>query len=312
MPRGRPRDDARVLEREQAGEAVRPATDRINIPTDLLRTFVAIHELGSFTRAAQLYDLTQPAVSAQMKRLESLIGADLLEKNLSGVRLTESGMEVLRHGRRILSINDLIVSSGGQQPSLQVVRLGIPNLYTPSRLAKILSECRGKAGDARLQVCCDHSGGLLRSVESGYLDLAFMMGDEDNMRTALMTWPEDLVWVRARDFVLEPGAVVPLVSSPNLLLPDRMAMTALEQADRRYEIVFTAFDTLARRAAAAAGLGYFPLPRSVVVEPLVIEEAGVLPDLPGVTVGIVARDDLDTQGLASLIAAFKSVLMSPI
>jgi DNA-binding transcriptional LysR family regulator len=305
-------DDARTVDREHAGNAAPPAIDKTNIPTDLLRTFVAIHELGSFTRAAQLYDLTQPAVSAQMKRLESLIGADLLEKNLSGVRLTESGMEVLRHGRRILSINDLIVSSGGQQPSLQVVRLGIPNLYTPSRLAKILSECRGKAGDARLQVCCDHSAGLLRSVESGYLDLAFMMGDEDNMRTALMTWPEDLVWVRARDFVLEPGAVVPLVSSPNLLLPDRMAMTALEQADRRYEIVFTAFDTLARRAAAAAGLGYFPLPRSVVVEPLVIEEAGVLPDLPGVTVGIVARDDLDTQGLASLIAAFKSVLMCSI
>ena len=54
---------------------------------------------------------------------------------------------------------------------------------------------------------------------------------------------------------------VPLVSSPNLLLPDRLAMAALEQANRRYEIVFTAFDTLARRAAAAAGLGYFPLPR---------------------------------------------------
>jgi DNA-binding transcriptional LysR family regulator len=89
-------------------------------------------------------------------------------------------------------------------------------------------------------------------------------------------------------------------------------MTALEQIDRRYEIVFTAFDTLARRAAAAAGLGYFLMARSLVSEPLVIEEPGVLPKLPAAMMGIIVRDDLDTVGLAPLIAAFKSVLMSDV
>jgi DNA-binding transcriptional LysR family regulator len=311
MPRARARDDASILDRQHAGSGARSAIDQINIPTDLLRTFVAVHELGSFTKAAQLYDLTQPAVSAQMKRLESLVGADLVEKNLAGVRLTECGGEVLRHGRRILSINDQIVSSGGQQPSRQVIRIGIPNVYAPSKLARILGACRAKAGGARLQVCCDHSNGLLRSVASGYLDFAFMMGDDDSMRVALTQWSEELVWVRGKDFVLEPSAIVPLVSSPNLLLPDRQAMAVLDQAGRRYEIVFTAFDTAARTAAAAAGIGYFPLPRSLVPEPLVIEDAGVLPDLPGIIMGIVVRDDLDTQSLAPLIDAFKSVLMSP-
>jgi DNA-binding transcriptional LysR family regulator len=312
MRRPRPHNDAKAHDREHAGHEAPSVIDKINIPTDLLRTFVAIHELGSFTKAAQLYDLTQPAVSAQMKRLELLLGVDLLEKNLSGVQLTGCGVEVLRHGRRILSINDQIVSSGGQQPSLPVARIGIPNLYAPSKLARILSECRGAVGDARLQVCCEHSNGLLRSVRSGYLDLAFMMGSEEEMRIASTTWTEELVWVRARDFVLGPGAVVPLISSPNLLLPDRVAVAALEQNDRRYEIVFTAFDTAARRAAAAAGLGYFPLPRSLALEPLVIEEAGVLPELASITMGIVVRDDLDTQGFAPLITALKSVLMSPV
>ena len=104
-----------------------------------------------------------------------------------------------------------------------------------------------------------------------------------------------MVWARAPDFVLAPDAVVPLVSSPNLLFPDRMAMAVLERANRRYEVVFTAFDTLARRAAAAAGLGYFPIPRRPCPPPLVVEEPGVLPDLPNVTMGIVAREDLDTQ-----------------
>jgi DNA-binding transcriptional LysR family regulator len=120
-------------------------------------------------------------------------------------------------------------------------------------------------------------------------------------------WSEDLVWVRSPDFVLDPNEPVPLVSSPNLLLPDRAGMAALEQANRRYEIVFTAFDTLARRAAAAAGLGYFALPRSVVTAPLAIEKPGVLPDLPKVNMGIFARDDLDTTALAQLIARIESV-----
>src|SRR3954447_16251467 len=93
-------------------ETPRP-NEKGNVPTDLLRTFVAICELGSFTKAAHLFDLTQPAVSAHMRRLESIIGADLIEKSLAGVSLTDTGTEVLRHARRILSINDQIVIGAG-------------------------------------------------------------------------------------------------------------------------------------------------------------------------------------------------------
>jgi DNA-binding transcriptional LysR family regulator len=297
--------DGDVIESEIASES--SPTGITNIPTDLLRTFVAICELGSFTKAAHLFDLTQPAVSAHMRRLESLIGADLIEKSLSGITLTECGTEVLRYARRMLSINDQIVSGGGLQAQEQVVRLGIPNIYAPTVLARILRERETIGGQYRLQVRCDHSPGLLRSVRSGYLEIAVMFAGEADLDRSLATWAEDLVWVRGGDFVLKPDDPVPLVSSPNLLLPDRAGMAVLEEASRRYVIVFTAFDTLARRAAAAAGLGYFALPRSVVTPPLVIEEPGVLPELPQVTMAIIARDDLDTSALAPLIARIESV-----
>src|SRR5215510_11756294 len=96
---------------------------RTNIPTDLLRTFVAICELGSFTKTAHMLDLTQPAVSAHMRRLESMIGADLIAKGLTGVVLTECGTEVLRHARRMLAINDQIVNGSGSEAQPQVVRV---------------------------------------------------------------------------------------------------------------------------------------------------------------------------------------------
>ena len=144
MRRGRQRNGD-VIESETEGET--SPSGITDIPTDLLRTFVAICELGSFTKAAHLFELTQPAVSAHMRRLESLIGADLLEKSLSGVTLTECGAEVLRYARRMLAINDQIVSGGGLQSQAQVVRLGIPNLYAPMCLPASLSSGKPSAAN---------------------------------------------------------------------------------------------------------------------------------------------------------------------
>jgi len=286
---------------------------RTNIPTDLLRTFVAICELGSFTKTANLLDLTQPAVSAHMRRLESMIGADLIAKSLTGVVLTECGTEVLRHARRMLAINDQIVNGSSVEVEPQVVRVGIPNISAPNVLAGIARERAAIGGQYRLQVCCDHSHGLLRSVQAGYLELvAVQFVNETEPHNTVVRWAEDLVWVKAPDFVFNPDVPVPLVSSPNLILPDRLGMAALEAANRPYEIVFTAFDTLARRAAAEAGLGYFAIPRSAVAETLVIEAPGLLPDLPQVNMGIVARDDVDTTALAPLIAKIESLFTAKV
>src|SRR5215831_8279554 len=104
---------------------------RTCIPTDLLRTFVAISEFGSFTKAAHLIGLTQPAVTSHMRRLRALVGA-----------------EVLHQARRILAINDQIVSGVGLGPNAETVRIGIATLYA-GNLAGILRECGRAAHPAR-------------------------------------------------------------------------------------------------------------------------------------------------------------------
>src|SRR5262245_64360727 len=88
-----------------------------NIPTDLLRTLVAVVNLRSFTKAAQSLGVTQPAVSAQIKRLQVLLGYDLLDKSAPGVSLTPRGEIVDNYARRMLSINDEIVHLSGGRPS---------------------------------------------------------------------------------------------------------------------------------------------------------------------------------------------------
>jgi DNA-binding transcriptional LysR family regulator len=63
----------------------------LNIPTDVLRTLLAVVDMRSFTNAAQLTGVTQPTVSAQIKRLQFLLAFDVLDKSAPGVSLTPRG-----------------------------------------------------------------------------------------------------------------------------------------------------------------------------------------------------------------------------
>jgi DNA-binding transcriptional LysR family regulator len=278
----------------------------VNVPTELLRTFVAVYELGSFTKAAQLFDLTQPAVSAHMKKLEVMLGGDLIEKKASGISLTERGEQALKFARRLLAINDEMVVACGMQHRLQNIRLGIPNI-SAAGLRSIIAAFRDQASHARVRICCDHSVALLQSVRSGYLDLAFLFADESEMKDAVSSWPEELVWVRARDLPLDRGGVVPLISSPNWLVPDRRATEALDRAKRPYEIVFSAFDGSSRMAAIGAGIGCMAMPRSHVPSALVIEDSGMLPEVEPVTAGIIVREDLDVEALRPVLATLEAI-----
>src|SRR5471032_1205185 len=100
-----------------------------NIPTDLLRTLVAVVDLRSFTKAAASLGVTQPAVSAQIKRLQFLLGADLFDLSSQGVSLTPQGEMVVSYARRLLSINDQIVHIGAEPRSEMVIRVGAGGDY---------------------------------------------------------------------------------------------------------------------------------------------------------------------------------------
>jgi DNA-binding transcriptional LysR family regulator len=127
---------------------------KTNVPTDLLRTLVTVCELRSFTKAAQLLQLTQPAVSQQIKKLEIIVGREIIDRKLSGINLTQTGLEVLKSAQRLLSINDQIVFECGTEGGLQVIRLGVPNLLAGSLLPDIVKEIRSHAPDTQLQTCC--------------------------------------------------------------------------------------------------------------------------------------------------------------
>src|SRR5215217_1478616 len=82
-----------------------------NIDVALLRAFDAVVEAGGVTSAARLLNITQSAVSLQLKRLEETFGCRLIERDRRGIRLTPQGERLLAQARRLLRNNDEIWAS---------------------------------------------------------------------------------------------------------------------------------------------------------------------------------------------------------
>src|SRR4051812_46781801 len=142
----------------------------LNIPTDLLRTLVAVVDMRSFTNAAKSLGVTQPAVSAQIKRLQSLLGYELLDKRAPGVSLTPRGESVVEHARRLLSVNDEILQLTCERGS-KTLRVGIPGDYAGSRIPEKLARFRMRWPDVNFIVSSETSETLLRNLQQGDLDV---------------------------------------------------------------------------------------------------------------------------------------------
>jgi DNA-binding transcriptional LysR family regulator len=273
-----------------------------NIPVELLRTFVAIAETKSFTKTAARLELSQPAVSAQVRRLQAIVGGSLFEKASGGISLNERGKLVISHAQRLLEANDRILSLAGPAHRRRLLRLGIWTLYVDDFFQKVTLD---KA--SAVQLYCNYSEEIAKGVLDGYIDigcsLLYFMPPSKNR---VAEWEESFVWVRGRDFLLSPGAVIPIVGWPNMAL-DRLALETLEKRGLRYEVVFSSPDHGSRVAAVAAGLGVMPLAERTLVPPLVVAREYHLPPLPSLTAGLFVREGIEPDDFKSLVSKLMAI-----
>ena len=90
----------------RAGLPGRPDPVLPALEIDLLRALVAVIDQGGFTAAAERLNLTQSAVSMQLKRLEDRLDRRLVERDRRGVRPTADGEVLIGYARRMLALND--------------------------------------------------------------------------------------------------------------------------------------------------------------------------------------------------------------
>ena len=181
--------------------------------TILLRTFAAVCDAGSFTKAARVVNLTQSAVSLHVKRLEEQVGAQLLRREPQGVRPTEQGEVLLSYARRILALNKEAERRLG----------GKDERPDPHRRAGIF-----RSADS-FRFCCGNSPRKIRRcglqielgigpdiaalLEAGDLDLAILsreIGEGDGIALSR----ERRIWAAGRAMRLDPDQPAPLALYP--------------------------------------------------------------------------------------------------
>lgn len=263
----------------------------INIPTELLRTLVAVVDHRSFTRAANTLGVTQPAVSAQIKRLQSLIGYELLDKSAPGVSLTPRGAAVVAQARRLLSINDEILQTTNGHSVIQTLRVGIPGDYSGSRIPVTLARFRLRWPDIGFTVTSGTSDNMLRALKQGDLDVVMAVTDTPPVMKPRHLWMRQAVWVRSDATKINPEGRVPLVSYGEDCACQRVAIAALSQAGRQCEFVFTSVSLTSLAAAVGAGFGVLVMPKGRALRnDLYIWDDAPLPPLPQLFCGIYVRD----------------------
>jgi DNA-binding transcriptional LysR family regulator len=276
-----------------------------NIPTELLRTLVAVVDEHSFTRAAHALGVTQPAVSAQIKRLQTMLGGDLFDRFGHELKLTRKGERVLNHARRMLTINDQILQFAEPASAAHTIRLGMPEDFFGGQFPTLLAMFRKQWPGLRFNIQHGPIARHLRELRQGQLDL--VLGVSVNGTPDVEPrhcWLEDAVWLRGRATVLDPTAPVPLVAFHEDWLCHRIAVKALTEAGRDTELVFTAPTIIGLAAAVGAGLGIMVLACSRVRLPdLIIWEDAPLPRLPKLNWGIYLREGAEHGSLAEIADA---------
>jgi len=281
-----------------------------NIPTDLLRTFVAVVDLRSFTKAAQSLGVTQPAVSSHIKRLQELLGDELFDRSSQGVSLTPHGDVVVSYARRLLSINDQIVQfvDTGPRPEL-MVRVGTSSDFVASALPDILARFREIWPDVRFSVRTDYYDVLVRDLRSGGLDI-FIGLSMTPPPDARHCRAEEVVWVRGVTTRLDPHQPVPLVTYGEPCVYHRLAVTALKSAGLNWEDVFTGPSMSSLDSAIAAGLGVMAVTRRRANDTgMLIWEDAPLPKLPDLYSGVYLREGGARSAYEQLADEIAAVLL---
>src|SRR5262245_18486669 len=183
---------------------------------DVLRSFVAIAEEKSFTRAASRVGRTQAAVSLQMQRLEGILGKVVILRGKGGtLDLNSDGLALLDRARELLALNDEIMRSIHAMPVHGTIRLGFPAELSTRHLPQILDHFAQAAPGVEVEVELAGSCILATKLKSGELDLV-VLRDPLGPRQwpAVEIWRSQVKWVTSDKHNQHLRNPVPLSTSP--------------------------------------------------------------------------------------------------
>ena len=268
---------------------------------DQLRTFIAIAETGSFTKAAEVVNKTQSAVSMQMKRLEERLERPVFARDGRASKLTEDGARLLDYARRIVKLNVETIAAFSDAELSGRVRLGVPDDYADRYLPEIMARFSRFYPGVELTVICEPSIDLLERIDGNEIDLAIVTNCET--KRAVETFRrERLLWVTSGRHSTHLEERLPLALGRPSCSWRRAAIERLDSIGRPHRVLYSSSNAGAVAAAVLSGLAVSVLAESGLRPGMrVLTSADGFPELPACRVGLV-RNAHETSALADALA----------
>ena len=262
---------------------------RRNLDLTALRSFIAVADAGSVTRAAGFVNLTQSAVSMQVKRLEEALGIELLDRSARSISLTGEGEQLLGYARRMLELNDEVVARLTDEVFEGEITLGVPHDIVYPAIPEVLHAFAAAYPRVKVRLESSFTTWLREQFSKGHLDI--ILTTEDGMGDAgerLNTLP--LVWMGA------PGGQAWRQRPLRLAFEKRCifrkhTQSILDEAGIPWEMAVDSEQTSTIEATVAADLAVsVALQGSAVSRLETIQHGGALPALPGKDINLYAND----------------------
>lgn len=270
-----------------------------NLDITTLRSFIAVADSGGVTRAAGFLHLTQSAVSMQMKRLEDLLGLELLDRSGRTIALTASGDQLLGYARRMIALNDEVIGRLTHQAFEGEVILGVPHDIVYPAIPRVLQRFNAAFPRVRVRLISSFTRGLKEQFSRGECDLILTTEptggpDCETIAERPLRWigaPDGACW-RQRPLRLAFG---------RLCIFRPMVIAALDAAEIPWDMVVETESDRTIDATVSADLAvHAVLEGTEGPHQVQIDHNGALPDLPVQRINLYYNNDSGNQIVAEL------------
>lgn len=222
----------------------------VNLPTNLLRSFVAIVDTGSMLNASEKVFVTQSALSLQIKRLEELLQQSLFHRDGRRLILTQAGELMLDYARKVLILHDEAVRMVTAGHFAGPARIGMVQDFAETLLSGLLAQFAELHPEAQIYSRIAGTAELLSMLDRRQLDivLGFAAGNDPHAIAHA-----DMAWYGKHDLLSLPTLPLAVLEPPCRFR--EAAIRALEDAGIPYRITVETPNLTTLRAAVDAGLG---------------------------------------------------------
>jgi len=246
---------------------------------ELLRTFVAVVDNGSFTRAAGQIYRSQSAISMQIKRLEQQLERQLFHRNARALKLSLDGRALVPYARKLLKIHDEAMDNILNRSQARHLTIGCPDDFSHTLLVDLIEILRRKIPGVHISSICANSGVLRQHLDQGELDMTILTRPEGSTEGVLLR-QEQGVWLYNDPALLDRRPLPLALLEPGCKF-HRSVIDGLEKADISYDLMCDASNCgllieLVRRNCAISVMAGHAAPDDLIKK----KQIAGLPTLP--------------------------------